>query len=62
MTRSTLPEGVQPRGFNVDQAAEFLGVRPSSIKLMVRRGELKPVNMVNRYICDRRNLEAVFEK
>ena len=62
MKQSTLPEGMQPRGFNVDQAAEYLGVRPSSIKLMVRRGELKPVNMVNRDIFDRRDLEAAFER
>lgn len=59
---STLPEGIQPRGLNVDQAAEFLGLRPSSIKLMVRRGDLKPVSLVNRYIFDVRDLERVFDK
>jgi hypothetical protein len=56
---STLPPGIQPRGLNMDQAAEYWGCCPSTFKKLIHLGIVRPIDMVGkrRNIFDRVELD-----
>ena len=56
---SVLPPGIAPRGLNLAQASEYVGVCPSTFKKLVKRGVVRPTDLagIDRNIYDRRALD-----
>jgi hypothetical protein len=61
MSITKLPVSLPPRGLNIDQAAEYWGVCPSTFKKLVKRGVAPgPMDMAGfeRNVYDRVALDA----
>ena len=56
---STLPAGIAPRGLNLDQAAEYISVCPSTFKKLMKLGIVRPIDLgpVERRVFDRQALD-----
>jgi predicted DNA-binding transcriptional regulator AlpA len=60
--RSSLPEGVLPRGLSRVQTAEYIGVSASTLDRMVADGIMpKPIRIYGRVIWDVRAIDASFD-
>ena len=60
--RSTLPLSLPPRGLSRVQAAEFIGVSPSTFDKMVADGEMPaPKRIRGRVIWDRKQVDCAFD-
>lgn len=60
-----LPDGIEPRCLSIDEAATYLAVYPSTIKTLMRRGALAPVDLGLRYgrpVFDRRDLDVLADR
>jgi excisionase family DNA binding protein len=55
-----LPEAIPPRGLNIDQAAQYVGVSKSIFKRLIRAGVITPIRIagLDRVIIDRQALDA----
>jgi excisionase family DNA binding protein len=59
---STLPLSLPPRGLSRVQAAEFIGVSPSTFDKMVEAGEMPaPKRIRGRVIWDRKQVDCAFD-
>jgi predicted DNA-binding transcriptional regulator AlpA len=59
---STLPLSLPPRGLSRVQAAEFIGVSPSTFDKMVADGEMPaPKRIRGRVIWDRKQVDCAFD-
>jgi excisionase family DNA binding protein len=59
---STLPLSLPPRGLSRVQAAEYIGVSPSTFDKMVADGEMPaPKRIRGRVIWDRKQLDCAFD-
>lgn len=59
---STLPLSLPPRGLSRAQAAEYVGVSPSTFDKMVAAGEMPcPKKIRTRTIWDRKALDCAFD-
>lgn len=59
---STLPLSLPPRGLSRVQAAEYIGVSPSTFDKMVTDGEMPvPKRIRGRVIWDRKQLDCAFD-
>lgn len=59
---STLPPSLPPRGLSRLQAAEYIGVSPSTFDKMVADGEMPaPKKIRGRVIWDRKQLDCAFD-
>lgn len=59
---STLPLSLPPRGLSRVQAAEYVGVSPSTFDKMVSDGQMPPPKkMRGRTIWDRKRLDQFFD-
>jgi hypothetical protein len=52
----------QPRGFNRKRAAEYLGIAGWALRVLIWKGELKPIRVGRRDVFDRLDLDAWFDK
>ena len=60
--RSSLPEGVLPRGLSRVQTAEYVGVSPSTFDRMVSDGIMpRPIRIYGRVVWDIRAIDASFD-
>ena len=59
--RSSLPEGVRPRGLSRVQTAEYVGVSPGTFDRMVSDGIMpRPIRIYGRVLWDVRAVDACF--
>jgi excisionase family DNA binding protein len=59
---SVLPASLPPRGLSRVQAAEYVGVSPSTFDKMVTNGEMPaPKRIGGRVIWDRKQLDCAFD-
>jgi excisionase family DNA binding protein len=59
---STLPPSLPPRGLSRVQAAEYIGVSPSTFDKMVAAGEMPgPKRIRARTVWDRKALDCAFD-
>ena len=59
---STLPLSLPPRGLSRVQAAEYIGVSPSTFDKMVAEGDMPPPKKIRgRVIWDRKQLDCAFD-
>jgi predicted DNA-binding transcriptional regulator AlpA len=59
---STLPLSLPPRGLSRVQAAEYIGVSPSTFDKMVSDGQMPPPKkMRGRVVWDRKRLDQCFD-
>lgn len=59
---STLPLSLPPRGLSRVQAAEYIGVSPSTFDKMVADGEMPRAKRIRgRVIWDRKQLDCAFD-
>ena len=59
---SRLPPSLPPRGLSRVQAAEYIGVSPSTFDKMVAEGEMPPPKRIRgRVIWDRKALDCAFD-
>jgi predicted DNA-binding transcriptional regulator AlpA len=59
---STLPPSLPPRGLSRVQAAEFIGVSPSTFDKMVAAGEMPaPKRIRGRVVWDRKQVDCAFD-
>lgn len=59
---SSLPLSLPPRGLSRVQAAEFIGVSPSTFDKMVEAGEMPaPKRIRGRVIWDRKQVDCAFD-
>jgi len=60
--QSMLPASLPPRGLSRVQAAEYIGVSPSTFDKMVDDGEMPaPKRIGSRVIWDRKQLDCAFD-
>jgi len=60
--RQVLPSGVAPKGFRREQAAAYIGVKPTLFDAMVKDGRMpKPKRINSLPVWDRARLDAAFE-
>lgn len=60
--QSMLPASLPPRGLSRGQAAEYVGVSPSTFDKMVTAGEMpRPKRIGGRVIWDRKQLDCAFD-
>jgi hypothetical protein len=60
-----LPPSIQPRGFSIDQAAEYAGICASAYKKLMKLGVMPgPINIAgfDRSIIDRVALDAALSR
>lgn len=59
---STLPLSLPPRGLSRVQAAEYIGVSPSTFDKMVAEGEMPaPKRIRGRVVWDRKQVDCMFD-
>nr|WP_249133664.1 hypothetical protein [Bradyrhizobium sp. AUGA SZCCT0177] len=59
---STLPPSLPPRGLSRSQAAEYVGISPSTFDKMVAAGEMPgPKRLRGRVVFDLKKLDCAFD-